>query len=159
MPAPTFIRRLSASFYEFALLFGIYFITGLLVQALCGLLGQTAPRWLMQLVIFVAFGLYFSHSWQKAGQTLAQRTWRIKVLNSHNQLPNAQQAWLRYIAAYLGLLPALLILEFLPHNNVHSIVLIALNWLTLLGTAFMSPQRRALHEVISKTRSVYLPRI
>lgn len=160
MQAPSIMRRLGASLYEFTLLFGIYFITGALVQVLYQLVGQVAPTWAIQFVIFIAFGLYFSHSWQKAGQTLAQRTWHIKVLNSTGQLPTAVQAWLRYGLAYLGVLPALLLtFAHFSRDNLsgffaQTIILIIINWLALLGTSFMNPQRRALHEVISGTRSV-----
>jgi uncharacterized RDD family membrane protein YckC len=169
--APSIARRLGSSIYEFTLLFGIYFVTGALIQVGFTLLGLPTSTWFLQLVIFVVFGWYFSHSWQKAGQTLAQRTWHIKVVGTSEQLPTAKQAWLRYIAAYLGVLPALLMAFTLIHRNdgssnldrsniseffVQIILVLLINWLALLGTAWLNPQRRALHEVISGTRSVYI---
>ena len=164
---PSLARRLGASIYEFTLLFGIYFITGALVQVLFTLIGQSAPTWVIQLLIFGVLGWYFSHSWQKAGQTLAQRTWHIKVLNMTEQLPNAKQAWLRYLASYLGILPGLLMAltllaqKPLNHENaggfyIQMMLILLINWLALMGTSLMNPKRRALHELLSGTRSVYI---
>ena len=170
--APSIARRLGASIYEFTLLFGIYFVTGAGVQTAYTLMGQTAPIWVIQLVIFMVFGWYLAHSWQKVGQTLAQKTWHIQILSQSGSLPSAKQAWLRYVASYLGILPALLMAltslhpnpsaPILNHDNlsvffVQTIVFITANWLALLGTSLMNPQRRAIHEIISGTRSAYVP--
>ena len=168
--APAIPRRFAASIYEFALLFGIYFIVGGLVQVAFTLIGQTAPIWVLQLVIFLAFGYYFTYSWTRSGQTLAQKTWHIQVTQADGRSRVTQkQAWLRYIFSYLGILPALLLLFTQMHGHtsvegdnamviyIQVIVFMVINCLALLGTSLMNPQRRAVHEVLSGSRTIHQP--
>ncbi|TDR32406.1 RDD family protein [Hydromonas duriensis] len=165
---PSIPRRFAACLYEFVLLFGIYFITGGLIQVLFTLIGQKTPIWFTQLVIFLMFGFYFTYSWRKAGHTLAQKTWHIQVvqLDGKTLLTN-KQAWLRYILSYFGVLPALLLLYTQIHGQIsasgdnatavyiQTIGFLSLNCVALLGTALMNSERRTIHEVLSETRSVY----
>lgn len=162
--APTLLRRAAANLYELALLFGIACITSFLWVIAFQLTGNQAPIWLLQIVIFFTFGFYFSYSWQKSGQTLAQKTWRIKVVNTNQQLPNAKQAWLRYMTSYLGLLPALFLITEFTHNHQENIkntlfisLFFSLNWLALLGTSLTNTERQTLHERFSNTRSILTP--
>lgn len=162
---PTIARRIAASLYEFILLFGIFFVTGALVQLAFVFTGQTAPFWVLQLAIFVAFGFYFSHSWTRSGQTLAQKTWHIHVSQAdNNQTLTAYHAWRRYVAGYLGVFPALLLLFPQIHriNPEQSgavygqvVLFLCINWLALIGTAWLNPERRTIHEVLSNSRTIY----
>ncbi|MFZ1890998.1 MAG: RDD family protein [Formosimonas sp.] len=168
MHSPTIARRFVASIYEFVLLFGLYFVTGLLVQSVGTMTGHTTPNWLTQILLYLIFGLYFKYCWTRSGQTLAQKTWHIRILNHNNStLPSARQSWLRYtFAALIGCAPALLIV-YTAMNRLHEftysgvtvffglLFCLVLNWLALLGTALLHRERRALHEVFSGTRSVF----
>lgn len=164
---PSIPRRFAACLYEFVLLFGIYFITGGLVQVLFTLIGQKAPIWLTQVVIFLVFGYYFTYSWTKTGQTLAQKTWHIQVTQLDGKtLLTRKQAWLRYVLSYFGVLPALVLLYTQVHGRVSAdganassvyiqvILFMTLNCLALLGTSLMNPQRRTIHEVMSSSQTV-----
>jgi uncharacterized RDD family membrane protein YckC len=168
--APAILRRFAASIYEFALLFGIYFIVGGLVQVAFALVGKTAPIWVLQITIFLAFGYYFTYSWTRAGQTLAQKTWHIQVTQVDGvKHVTHKQAWLRYVFSYLGVLPALLLLFTQTHGQtsaegdnamviyIQVILFMIINCLALLGTSLMNPQRRAVHEVLSGSRTIHQP--
>ena len=166
--APAILRRFAASIYEFALLFGIYFIVGGLVQVAFELVGKTAPIWVLQITIFLAFGYYFTYSWTRAGQTLAQKTWHLKITQTDgcSRVTN-KQAWLRYAFSYLNVLPALLLLLTQMHGKtsaegdnamvvyIQVILFMTTNCLALLGTSLMNPQRRALHEILSNSRTIH----
>lgn len=169
MNSPSIARRLGASAYEFVLLFGIFFIVGVLIQALQGLMGLQLPRWLQQIILFIAMGGYFAYCWRRGGQTLAQKTWHIQIQSaSASTHPTISQSWMRYTAgALLGTLPALVLIQLVFFSSLVATVntsvafisvflLLVTNWLALLGTSLLRRDRRALHEVISHTCSVYL---
>ena len=161
-------RRIWSSLYELALLFGINFVTALVVQILLTLINARLPNWAHSLIFFGVMGLYFSYCWTHGGQTLAQRTWHLKVvqINGDGDAITYGQAWLRYTLTYLGVLPAFLIAWTQIHNHVQTlgasaiytlaIGLALLNWLALLGTALAHPQKIALHERLSGTRTIWL---
>lgn len=167
---PSIFRRFAACLYEFVLLFGIYFITGIAVQIVFTMIGQAAPTWVLQLVIFLAFGYYFVYSWTRSGQTLAQKTWHLQVtqLDGVTRL-TTKQACLRYVFSYFGILPALMILytqmyvgDAPTKDNmmvvyVQAIIFSTLNCLALLGTSLMNPDRRTIHELISNSRTIHVP--
>ena len=159
-------RRIWSSLYELALLFGINFVTALVVQILLTLLHIRLPNWAHSLIFFGVMGCYFSYCWTHGGQTLAQRTWHLKVTQTNGNTVGFGQAWLRYTLAYLGVLPAFLITWTQIHNHTQSlgasaiytlaIGLALLNWLALLGTGLIHPQKIALHERLSGTRTIWL---
>ncbi len=161
IPAP-YGRRVWSSLYELALLFGIVFVTALMVQIILSVLHiNNLPNWAHSLIFFLSMGMYFTYCWTHGGQTLAQRTWHLKVVNTDGGPVSLKQAWLRYTLSYLGILPALMIIwtqihqhETLPSASVIytlTIGLVLINWLALLGTSLSNPQRVALHEKISQT--------
>ena len=165
-PAP-YGRRVWSSLYELALLFGIVFVTALMVQIILSVLHiNNLPNWAHSLIFFLSMGIYFTYCWTHGGQTLAQRTWHLKVVNTDGRPVSLIQASLRYTLSYLGILPALMIVwtqihqhETLPSASaIYTLttVLVLINWLALLGTSFSNPKRIALHEKISKTRTIWL---
>ena len=57
-------------------------------------------------LVFVAFGIYFGWFWAK-GQTLAMKTWHIRVVDRHgNALTQGRALW-RYVLSWVWLLPPL----------------------------------------------------
>jgi uncharacterized RDD family membrane protein YckC len=153
-----------SSLYELALLFGIVFVTAMLVQTVLSVLNIQLPNWAHSLIAFTTMGLYIVYCWTRSGQTLAQRTWQLKTVRMDGQLIGMGQAWLRYSLSYLGVLPALLITWTQIHSQAHmpsvatiftlSSTLALVNWLALLGTSLMHPSKLALHERLSKSRTI-----
>jgi uncharacterized RDD family membrane protein YckC len=48
--------------------------------------------------------LYFVASWRRSGQTLAMKTWKLRVVGANNARITLRQATLRYALAWPGLL-------------------------------------------------------
>lgn len=103
------MRRLSAAFYEAALVFGIYFIPAYLYLSI----SQTriedtikgGPRlWGFQLFIFLVFAIYFGWSWSQGRRTLPQKTWGIRIMMADGRTLTQAQATLRYTLAWISLL-------------------------------------------------------
>jgi uncharacterized RDD family membrane protein YckC len=107
--APSMLRRLASMLYESLLLFGVAFFGTWLFQFAAGTLVIDGWRLAMlQLFLVALFATYFLWCWLRGGQTLAMKTWRIRLVSKdghRNLAPKA--ALLRFIAALL-LVPTLL---------------------------------------------------
>ena len=101
--APGLLRRLASMLYESILLFAIAFLATWLFQFAAGTLRIDGWRMhLLQLFLVVVFAAYFLWCWLRGGQTLAMKTWRIRLVskNGHARLaPKA--ALLRFFYALL----------------------------------------------------------
>jgi uncharacterized RDD family membrane protein YckC len=92
--------------YEGMLMFGVVFLAGYLFSSLSQTRNAMDNRNALQGFLFVIFGIYFVWFWAK-GQTLAMKTWDIRVVDL-NGLPITQKrALLRYVLSWLWFLPPL----------------------------------------------------
>ncbi len=57
---------------------------------------------LLRVYLFGIAGAYFALFWRK-GQTLAMKTWRIRMVNQTGEAPSVAQVWLRFALASLNL--------------------------------------------------------
>jgi uncharacterized RDD family membrane protein YckC len=101
--APSIRRRLASMLYESLLLFGVAFLATWVFQFAAGTLQiEGWRRHLLQLFVLAVFAAYFLWCWLRGGQTLAMKTWRIRLVskNGHGRLaPKA--ALLRFLYALL----------------------------------------------------------
>jgi uncharacterized RDD family membrane protein YckC len=101
--APSILRRLASMLYEALLLFAIAFLGTWLFQFAAGTLSIEGWRMhLLQAFLLALFAAYFLWCWLRGGQTLAMKTWRIRLVtkNGHGNLaPKA--ALLRFVYALL----------------------------------------------------------
>jgi len=107
--APGLLRRLASMLYEAIVLFAVAFLATWLFQFAAGTLRIEGWRMhLLQLFLLTVFAAYFLWCWLRGGQTLAMKTWRIRLVSRdghRNLAPKA--ALLRFVAALL-LVPTLL---------------------------------------------------
>jgi uncharacterized RDD family membrane protein YckC len=90
-------RRFAALFYDTLLLLALLFIAGYLVV---GLLPQPlggVPKLLFQLWLLIVAGGYFTWFWRRGGQTLAMKTWGLKLVSMDGGPLSRRQAWLRFV--------------------------------------------------------------
>ena len=99
--APGLLRRLASMLYESILLFAIAFLGTWLFQFAAGTLRIEGWRMhVLQLFLLTVFAAYFLWCWLRSGQTLAMKTWRIRVVARKGRsrlLPKA--ALLRFVYA------------------------------------------------------------
>ena len=107
LKTPALSRRMACWLYEGMLLFGVVFIAGYLFGTLSQTKNAMDNRHPLQAFLFVVFGIYFVWLWSK-GQTLAMKTWHIRVLTRSGALLSQRQALVRYLWAWLWFLPPLL---------------------------------------------------
>ncbi len=101
--APGMLRRLASMLYESILLFAVAFLGTWLFQFAAGSLRiEGWQRHLLQLFLLALFAAYFLWCWLRGGQTLAMKTWRIRVVakDGHRPLKPAT-ALLRFLCAFL----------------------------------------------------------
>ena len=80
--APSLRRRLASMLYEAILLFAVGFIGTWLFQLAAGTLDiQGWRRHALQVFLVFLFGAYFLWCWLRGGQTLAMKTWRIRLVD------------------------------------------------------------------------------
>ena len=102
--APSLARRMACWLYEGMLLFGVVFITGYLFSTLSQTRNALDNRHGLQAFIFLIFGIYFTWFGTK-GQTLAMKTWHIRVLDPNGHALSQQRAFLRYLLSWVWFLP------------------------------------------------------
>ena len=158
LPVPSLRRRFAAFVYEGVLLFGVLMLSalayGLVTQqrhALVGLHG-------LQAFIFAVLGLYFTWFWTHGGQTVAMKTWHIRLQARDGQPVRAAQAWGRYLLSWLWFLPALAAAYLSGLHSGRAVTLaLLLNVVVYAGLARLLPQRQYLHDLLARTRLVQVP--
>ncbi len=98
-------RRLAALFYEALLLIGALGVAFVLPHVVLGAGWKVeVPGALKWLHLFLVLLVYFVWFWRHSGQTLAMKTWKIKVVSAQNgEAVSLRQAVLRYILAWPAL--------------------------------------------------------
>jgi len=153
-------RRLAAFVYEGVLLFGVLMIAGLLyglvTQQRHALVGQHG----LQLFLFLVLGLYFTWFWSHGGQTVAMKTWHVRLLGRDGQPVGTARAWLRYLLSWLWFLPALMgiWLAGLRSGGAISVALLA-GVLSYALLSRLNRRRQFMHDLISRTELVYWPTV
>jgi uncharacterized RDD family membrane protein YckC len=150
------VLRIMSMVYEGVLLFGVTFAAGLAVLSLSG---WTAPlsgvrRLVLQASLFVVIGAYFVWCWSRSGQTLALKTWKLRVVDHEGSSPSMPRATARYLLSWTLFLPGLAYIAVFEPPRTDSLVALALGFGVLLIPAIVDPQRRLLHDRWSGTRIV-----
>jgi len=106
--APGIARRLASMLYEAILLFAVAFLGTWLFQFAAGTLRIEGWRMhLLQLFLLALFAAYFLWCWLRGGQTLAMKTWRIRLVAKDGHAKLAPKAALLRFACALLLVPTL----------------------------------------------------
>jgi uncharacterized RDD family membrane protein YckC len=154
-PAPKLSRRMAAFLYEGVLLFGLVNVAGWFysisthqTHALHGREGMMATQ-------FVAMALYFMWFWTRGGQTLAMKTWHIKVVSDKGLPISLKQALMRYLTSWLWFMPPWAA-AWLAGWHQSKLLYGAMGVWLLIYTAltWLLPQGQFLHDAICRTRLI-----
>lgn len=139
--------------YEGLLMFGVVFIAAYLFSTLSQTRNALDNRHALQAFVFVIFGIYFVWFWSK-GQTLAMKTWHIRIVDVHGNPITQRRALLRYALSWLWFLPPLGV-SWLLHLPADEGAVLALGWIAIWAIlARFHPQRQFWHDAWAGTRLV-----
>ncbi len=154
LTAPSLRRRMACWMYEGVLMFGVVFIAGWLFSTLGQMRdAMDARRPLLQAFLFLVFGIYFAWFWSR-GQTLAMKTWHIRVVDRLGRPVTQARALLRYLLAWVWFLPPLALLA--PFRlAAGELTVLMVGWVLVWGLlSRFHPQRQFWHDVLAGTRLV-----
>lgn len=100
MKPPSLFRRLACQVYESLLLLAVLFVASIPFVALTQRLTPTGYRELVWIYWLVIAGIYFALFWRR-GQTLAMKTWHLRLESVAGGLPSLPQVVKRYLLACL----------------------------------------------------------
>jgi uncharacterized RDD family membrane protein YckC len=155
---PALRRRLMAFVYEGVLLFGVLMTAGLLYAAITeqrhALHGKTG----LQMFLFVVLGVYFVWFWSHGGQTVAMKTWRVRLESADGGAVSPLRATARYAASWLWFMPSLMIVYGFGIQGPGPISAVVLAGVLIYAAAsWISPHRQFVHDVLCGTRIVDAP--
>jgi len=104
--APGIARRLACALYELLILAAVVLIATFPFLAFVGDATQGWRRHLLQLWVLGIVGAYLGGFWTHGGQTLAMKTWRVRLVREDGGRVNWGRALHRYFLAILGLAAA-----------------------------------------------------
>jgi uncharacterized RDD family membrane protein YckC len=158
LPAPPLRRRFAAFVYEGVLLFGVVMTTALFYAGIVQQRNAMVGRSGLMAVLFVVLGLYFVWFWSHGGQTLAMKSWRIRLVDAHGGPVTPWRALARYLLSWLWFLPACIALYAWHAPSATMIFGVLLAGVVVYAlTALLHPSRQFLHDSLCGTRIVELP--
>lgn len=103
LPLAGLIRRFASLAYEGMLLIPVLFIAAYLFLTLIQTTHTPLVRAAFQLWLVTVLAIYFGYCWSHSGQTLAMKTWHIRVLHKDGRQLTKREALARFLVAVWGL--------------------------------------------------------
>lgn len=143
--------------YEGVVLFGVVMIFGFLYSTLTQQRHALQGRHGMQAFMFVVLGIYFIWFWCKGGQTVAMKTWHIRLQTASGEPVPPIRALARYLLSWLWFMPALLLAQLAGWHDSGSVFgALSIGVLLYATLTHWLPQRQFLHDRLCGTRLVRL---
>ena len=154
LTAPPLMRRMACWLYEGILMFGVVFIASFLFSTLSQTRNAMDNRHAQQAFLFIVFGIYFAWFWAK-GQTLAMKTWHIRVVDTKGFPLTQAHAVRRYVLSWLWFLPPLA--AVMPFAlSAGEITVLVIGWVAVWAVlSRFHPQQQFWHDAWAGTRLVH----
>ena len=135
-------------------MFGVVFIAGYLFGTLSQTRHALDNRHALQIFLFVIFGIYFVWFWAK-GQTLAMKTWDIRLVDRNSKAVSQKRALARYCLSWMWFLPPLLAVSPFQLSGGEITVLV-MGWVAVWALlSRFHPDRQFWHDAWAGTRLVH----
>lgn len=142
--------------YESLLLFGVVFVAALIFDVATQSRHALTLRHQREFWLFFVLGVYFVFFWSRNGQTLAMKTWRIRVVDKEKTKLPIIKAIVRYCLAWMWFLPGLAIAAQLGLKTWSSVAVVAIGTLFWALTAALDKDHQFLHDKLAKTRLIHV---
>ena len=100
---PGIVRRLFSMLYEMLLLLATLFLAAYIFIAITHNAQSATTKVIFQGYLVLVMATYFLWFWCKGGQTLAMKTWRLRLVSARGDSVTFAQCALRFIAAFIGI--------------------------------------------------------
>ncbi|MDR3427605.1 RDD family protein [Silvimonas sp.] len=163
-------RRFFAWWYELLLLIPVLLLAGALFQGVFQLLTQVPVDQISQLpwarnlsfawLLVVMFG-YFAWCWKRGGQTLAMKTWRLKLVALEDGGPLSWRAVsIRFLVCLICFAPVVpLWVEVRVDHSWLPWAQMSLAWCVIpFAWAWFDGDKQFLHDRLAGTRLVFAPK-
>ena len=100
----TRLKLFAACIYELLLLIALWMLCTWVFVSVLGDATQGSKRYFLQFFLWLVTGAYFVWCWHKSGQTLATKTWKIRLVNQQNSTLSIKQCCIRYALASASIL-------------------------------------------------------
>ena len=97
------VRRAFSALYDLVLIAALLLVATFPFLALAGDSTSGVQRNLLQFYVLVVAGAYFIPCWALGGQTLAMKTWRVRLTMADGSVPGVPVALKRYLLALLSI--------------------------------------------------------
>jgi uncharacterized RDD family membrane protein YckC len=153
LPPPSLKRRMACWLYEGILLFAVIFIAGYLFSTLSQTRYALDNRHGLQAFVFLVLAIYFTWFWHK-GQTLAMKTWHIRIVDSFGMPLSQKKALIRFLYSWVWFLPPLCVSNVFSYSGLNSLLILSI-WVAIwaLSTRFQE-QGHFWHDVWAGTRLI-----
>ncbi|WP_302847517.1 RDD family protein [Variovorax sp. OV329] len=153
--APGLGRRMACWLYEGMLLFAVVFVAGWLFSTLTQMRnavdGSRHP--MLQGFLFLVLGVYFTWFWSR-GQTLAMKTWGIRVVDREGRPISQPRALWRYLLSWLWFVPPLAMLSLFKVGPGEAMVIV-FGWVAVWAVlSRFHPLGQFWHDAFAGTRLV-----
>jgi uncharacterized RDD family membrane protein YckC len=144
-------KRMACWIYEGMLMFAVAFIATWLFSTLGQMRNAMDARHpLLQGFLFVVFGVYFVWFWHK-GQTLAMKTWHIRVVDLQGRQISQRRALARYVLSWLWFVPPLAAMAFFKPSG-GQITLVLTVWVVVYALlSRLHSSKQFVHDVLAGT--------
>ena len=151
---PSVRRRLACFVYEGVLLFGVLMISAYLYSSLTQQRHALVGRHGLMAFLFVILAVYFTWFWSNGGQTVAMKAWHIRLVDMQGKPVTQSRAFMRYLAAWMWLMPALVTAGVSGLHDSRAFGLLLVGVLAYAALARARPDRQFWHDALCGTRLV-----
>lgn len=151
-------RRIGALFYEAVLLTALIVVLAILFQLVFPSLAEHRYLQLLLFACEIIFTYFYFHFCWKKGQTLAMKTWRIRLCRLDSQPITIWQILGRYYLSLITFIPLIPITMMVKHEVLpHYAAWIAIIWAAFPYLwAMLDKDKQFLHDRILGTRLVFV---
>jgi uncharacterized RDD family membrane protein YckC len=154
--APPLPRRMAAWLYEGVLLFGVVIAAGLVFSVAMQMRHGLDHRHAFIGFLFLVIGGYCIYFWTR-GQTLAMKTWRLRLVDRLGRPLTFGRAALRYLFCWIWILPPLAAFQSRRIATGDVLALLA-GWVVFWALlSRLHPLRQFWHDAFAGTRVVEAP--
>lgn len=157
MQVPGILPRLLALVYETVLVAALLMVAGFVFQPVHGVLPASLARGMQSLFLLLVLALYFGWCWLRSGQTLALKTWRMRLVAPDGRPVDLRAAALRFVLGLLLYLPLLATIVWWFYQRQQAlpyVVLMLVLWLVNWGWVLIDGERQLLLDRLAGTRLI-----